>query len=97
MAGPSQPQVTDEVWNDDRVKSFLALEPTGNDSADYHILLKAYRGMRPEDFERFLKFFVESGRDLDARDPQGRTLWQIISKHRHGSEFLAVKHAQIHK
>ena len=93
MAGPSQPKVTDEVWNDDRVRSFLALEPVDGDSADYHVLLKAYRGMRPEDFERFLKFFVESGRDLDARDPQGRTLWQVISNHRHGSAFLAVKQA----
>jgi len=93
MAGPSQPKVTDEVWNDDRVKSFLSLEPSGDESADFHVLLKAYRGMRPEDFARFLKFFVESGRDLDARDPQGRTLWQIISNHRHGSDFLAVRQA----
>ena len=28
MAGPSQPSVTDEVWDDARVKSFLELEPS---------------------------------------------------------------------
>ena len=54
MAGPSQPQVTDEVWDDDRVKSFLSLEPNSTETADFYVLLKAYRGMRPEDFERFM-------------------------------------------
>ncbi len=91
MAGPSQPSVTDEVWDDNRVKSFLALEPQSDQSADFHVLLRAYRGMRPADFERFLKFYIEAGRDLDAKDKTGRTLWDIISTHRQGAEFLAVK------
>ena len=50
MAGPSQPKVTNEIWNDDRVKSFLLMEPYGSENADFHVLLKAYRGMRPNDF-----------------------------------------------
>lgn len=91
MAGPSQPQVTDEVWDDDRVKSFLALEPNGAESPDFYALLKAYRGMRPDDFERFLNFFITAGRDVDATDNQGRTLWQIISTHRHGNEFTVIR------
>ena len=91
MAGPSQPKVIDEVWNDERVRSFLAIEPHGDESADFHVLQKAYRGMRPEDFDRFLGFFVTAGRDLDACDPKGRTLWQIISTHRHGSAFIAAR------
>lgn len=90
MAGPSQPSVTNEVWNDQRVQSFLELEPGGNESADFHVLQKAYRGMRPEDFERFLGFFIAAGRNLDARDARGRTLWDIIGTHRHGAEFLAA-------
>ncbi len=91
MAGPAQPSVTDEVWDDDRVKSFLALEPSGSQSADFHVLLKAYRGMRPDDFERFLIYFVDAGRDVDAKDTQGRTLWQIIERHRQGLDFIEVK------
>ena len=55
MAGPSQPQVTNEVWDDDRVKSFLEMEAyDGN--VGFHLLMRAYRGMRPADFERFLPF-----------------------------------------
>ena len=90
MSGPSQPKVTDEVWDDDRVKSFLALEPEG-ENADFHVLLKAYRGMRVDDFERFLGFFVETGRDLDAKDQRGRTLWQIIADHRQGADFIELR------
>lgn len=90
MAGPSQPQVTDEVWDDDRVRSFLNIQPYGDD-ADFHVLLKAYRGMRVDDFERFLKFFVEAGRNLDAQDNQGRTLWEIIGSHRQGQDFVELR------
>lgn len=91
MAGPSQPSVTDEVWDDDRVKSFLDIEPYGDESADFHVLLKAYRGMRPDDFERFLVFFMEADRDINARDKRGRTLWDIIEHHRQGADFIAAK------
>lgn len=91
MAGPSQPSVTDEVWDDERIKSFLEIEPYGDESADFHVLLKAYRGMRAGDFERFLTFYVEAGRDLDATDKYGRTLWDIVAKHRHGAPFLEAR------
>lgn len=95
MAGPSQPQVTDEVWDDDRVKSFLELEPPigvkSGENADFHVLLKAYRGMRVDDFARFLGFFVEAGRNLDAQDQNGRTLWTIIESHRQGADFIDLR------
>jgi len=90
MAGPSQPQVTDEVWDDDRVKSFLELEPYG-ENADFHALLKAYRGMRPDDFRRFMTFFTEAGRDMDALDQRGRTLWAIVKDHHQGADFIAIR------
>ncbi len=90
MAGPTQPQVTDEVWDDERVKSFLSLQPYGG-NADFHCLLKAYRGMRANDFERFLGFFAEAGRNLDAVDERGRTLWSIIEHHRQGADFIAIR------
>ncbi len=90
MAGPSQPQVTDEVWDDERVKSFLEIQPYG-ENADFHVLLKAYRGMRVADFERFLKFFTEAGRNLDATDSKDRTLWNIIESHRQGADFIALR------
>ena len=94
MSGPSQPKVTNEEWSDQRVLSFLCLEPAAGISADYHALEAAYRHMRATDFERFLKFFSEAGRNLDARDPRGRTLWDVISAHRHGTAFIEARQKQ---
>jgi hypothetical protein len=91
MAGPSQPQVFDEAWSDDRVKSFLDIKTYGSESEDFHILLKAYRGMRADDFARFLTFFKAAGRDLDAKDNNDQTLWQIVESHRHGQPFLDAR------
>ena len=88
MSGPSQPKVTDEAWNDDRVRSFLDLEPPANVDPDYHVLEAAYRHMRLADFKRFLGFFDDAGRDLDAKDKRGRTLWSIIATHRQGAAFI---------
>ena len=93
MSGPSKPSVTDEVWPDERVQSFLTTPAVGADSADFTVLLKAYRGMRLSDFERFLRFYIEAGRDVYAADHRGRTIWTIMEKHRPGAEFLAVKEA----
>lgn len=91
--GPSQPQVTNEIWDDDRVASFLDINDA-NAKNDFNTLLRAYRGMRSSDFARFLDLFVEAGRDLDAKDTQGRTLWSIIDRHRQGADFIALRNSR---
>ena len=57
-------KVIDEQWDDARVKSFLAYRAHDGTPDDFHILLRAYQGMRAEDFARFLTFFAAEGRDL---------------------------------
>lgn len=89
-AARTQLAVTDEWWSDERVQSFLELEPTAGEAADYHILLKAYRGMVPEAFERFIAFFVAAGRNLDEPGPDGKTLLQLVSEHRHGVKYARI-------
>jgi hypothetical protein len=95
MAGPSQPKVVDEVWSDERVKRFLSMEAYGDASHDYHVLVKAYRGMRADDFGRFLGFFKAAGRDLNATDKQGRTLWLIIKTQRLAGPYLDAAAAHL--
>ena len=90
MASPSQPQVVDEIWDDQRILGFLELQPYDDQSADFYVLLRAYQGMRVADFQRFIGFFIEAGRDVQARDDRGRTILEIISKHRHAAEFVRV-------
>lgn len=85
-----KPKVVDEVWDDARVRQFLAVDPPAGTNRDFHRLLMAYRSMRAFDFERFLDFFVADGGDLDARDPRGRRLDDLLAEHRLAGPFLAA-------
>lgn len=80
-------KVIGENFDDERIRSFLAFQPPEGVNPDFHVLEKAYRGMIPENFATFVKFFVEEGRDLNAADPEGRTLLEQIRDHRYGEEY----------
>ncbi len=93
-------KVLDEVWDDDRVKSFLGKTapaqsgtPFPGDS-DFHVLRHAYHNMRPGDFDRFLGFFVAEGRDAQARDGAGRTLAEVIAGHANAAPFIELLNAR---
>lgn len=88
MSGPDKPKVLDEEWSDERVKGFLAIEPYDSTiNPDFNALLKAYQAMRAEDFERFIGFFVEAGRDLNAVNDRGETILDLISQHRRSKAY----------
>lgn len=89
-AARTQPAVTDEWWSDERVRSFLNIQPQADIATDYHVLLKAYRGMVPEAFSRFIPYFVEAGRNLNELGPHGKTLLQLISTHHHADEYVKI-------
>ncbi|GAB3094109.1 hypothetical protein G8770_02035 [Aestuariicella hydrocarbonica] len=83
-------KVLGEVFDDARIKTFLDIQPYGDMNADFHMLEKAYRGMNVENFETFVKFFQEDGRDINATNEAGQTLFQIVSAHRLGDEYAEV-------
>jgi hypothetical protein len=88
---PDKKSITDEVWDNDRVRSFLAPQPPqGADAADFTLLVNAYRSMRADDFARFIAFFVQEKHDLNARNEAGQTLIQFIAPHRHAAAFVDV-------
>ena len=80
-------KVLDEVWTEDHVRSFLDVRPHDGSDEDFHMLLKAYQSMRASDFELFLKFFGEQGRNVNAQGKEGHTVLAIVSEHRHGSGY----------
>ena len=82
-----------ETFDDERIKTFLLPTPYGDVNADFYVLEKAYRGMNEENFASFVRFFVEAGRNLNAQNPQGLTMAQIIGQHYHGVEYLAALRA----
>ena len=88
---PDKKQITDEVWDEARIRGFLDKAPLGADEdPDYSALLYAYRSMRPDDFAVFVDMFVAAGRDLEARGRLGRTLAETIADHRHGAPFREI-------
>lgn len=89
-ADRTQLAVRDEWWSDERVRSFLAMETTARENPDYHILLKAYRGMVPDAFERLIAFFVEEGHALNEPGPDGMTILQLVKQHRNSEEYARI-------
>ncbi|GAB1263760.1 PA4642 family protein [Aurantivibrio infirmus] len=81
-------KVLGEHFDDDRVRSFLLYEAPAGVNADFHVLEKAYRGMIPENFATFVGFFVEAKRDINATNPEGKTLLELIKTHRHGEDYI---------
>ena len=82
--------VVDEVWTETRIREFLDVKPAAGVDADFHAMLKAYQQMRADDFETFVGFFRERGRDINARDTQGRTLLSYIIEHAKSGEYANI-------
>ncbi|AZE82313.1 PA4642 family protein [Pseudomonas orientalis] len=83
-------QVIGDEIGDDQIKLFLNFEPVDTTSASLHKLIKAYRGLRVDDFERFLVFFKEAGLDLDGKDEHGQTFVDLIKDQRNAAEYIAL-------
>jgi len=82
--------VEDEQRSDGQLRLFLDVQPPVGCDADYHALEIAYRGMKPDEFEKFVGFFKEAGRNINAKNPQGETLVQVLAQHRLGSAYIAA-------
>ncbi|MGO2770043.1 PA4642 family protein [Pseudomonas taetrolens] len=81
--------IGDEI-GDEQIKLFLDFEPVDATSPSLHKLIKAYRGLRIDDFERFLAFFKEAGYDLDGKDEHGQTFVDIIKDQRNAEEYIEL-------
>ena len=59
-------------------------------SPSLHKLIKAYRGLRVDDFSRFVGFFKAAGYDLDGKDEQGNDFSALIKDQRNAEEYLEI-------
>lgn len=88
-------QVIGEEIGDEPIKLFLTVEPADDTPPSLHKLVKAYRGLRIDDFERFLGFFVEAGFDLNAQDAKGQDFVALIQDQRLAEPYIeAIKVAR---
>lgn len=83
-------KVLGEVFDDERIKSFLNYPAPDGISHDYHLLEKAYRGMKEENFSTFVSFFLNAGYSLNTTGATGKTFLQTIKQHRLSDEYVAI-------
>lgn len=81
-------QVIGEEISDDAIKVYLTAEPADATPAALHKLIKAYRGLRVDDFERFLGFFIAAGYTLDTRDASGKDFIEHIQDQRQAEAYI---------
>lgn len=82
--------VVDEVWTEARIREFLDVKPAEGFDIDFHALLKAYQQMRADDFEIFVTMFIEQGRNINARDPNDRTLLSYADEHAKSADYAEI-------
>lgn len=83
-------KVIGEPMTDEQIAAFLGARPYAGESVEQHILTRAYRGLRAQDFERFIQMFKAEGFDLNAPDAQGRSFLQNIREHAQAEDYVAA-------
>ena len=86
-------QIIGEEISDDMIKVYLGAEPADATPPALHKLIKAYRGLRVDDFERFVGFFSEAGYALDLRDSNGKDFIELIQDQRQAAPYVDVVRA----
>ena len=83
-------QVIGDEIGDDQIKLFLDFEPVDATSPSLHKLIKAYRGLRIDDFERFLGVFKAEGLDFDGKDEHGNDFVALIKDQRNAQDYIEL-------
>ncbi|MBL4608864.1 MAG: PA4642 family protein [Pseudomonadales bacterium] len=83
-------KIVDEQLNEDGIRRFLKERPADDTSEDFHILLKAYRGLNDESFTQFISFFKEEGRSVSALNKTGQSLYDIVKKHKKSGVYAKL-------
>jgi len=83
-------KVIGEVFDDDRIRTFLQFQAPAGVNRDYHLLEKAYRGMKAENFATFVTFFREAGHDINARNSRGKNMLEEMRTHRLAEDYIEI-------
>lgn len=90
---PDKKEVLGETFTDEKLKLFFDYKPYDNTAEDFHILLKAYRGLPVEAFERFLELFIAAGRNPQAKNTEGLSFLETIQPHNQQQVYAKVLHS----
>lgn len=90
MARKDKKQIIGEPMTDEQIRAFLQGGEEQGLDRDHQALMRAYRSLRGEDFNRFLDFFLADGRDVNASDETGRTALTIINGHQQSEDYASA-------
>lgn len=94
-------KVIGEELSDARLQELLSLSPPTDapptdENRAFHILIRAYRSLREDDFDRFIRFYTETSLELNPCDRFGNTLLEVLSAHHHATPYLkSLQNAQV--
>ena len=83
-------KVLGEVFDDDRVRTFLIDRAPAGVNVDFHCLERAYRGMNVDNFATFIRFFRAASRDINALNPDGKSLLSLVKGHGNSSDYAEI-------
>ncbi|MDX1692636.1 MAG: PA4642 family protein [Ketobacteraceae bacterium] len=91
MLKKDKQKVIGETLDEAKVRAFLEYQPyESEENADFHILTKAYRGLPAHEFERFLEYYREAGRELNPVNSEGERFIDMISRHENQQEYVEI-------
>ena len=90
MAGPTQPQVFDDAWDDQRIDAFYQDQKARGTRSDFDLIEAGYRGMRPDDISRYIQVLESAGHHLMDTNDLGETVWDRIAQHAFGAAYLTA-------
>ena len=82
MSSKDKQKVIGEELDQTKIERFLQMETYGQQNPDFHILVKAYRGLPAEAFDQFLGAFVSQSRNINATDEKGSSLLSQVEQHK---------------
>lgn len=88
MLTKDKQKVIGEELDQTKIARFLEMKPNDEQDADFHILLRAYRGLPADAFEQFLGMFAAEGRNINAADKDGKTLLQMVQDHQRQQGYV---------
>ncbi len=83
-------KVLGEFFDENRIREFLAYEAPEGVNNDFHLLERAYRGMQAENFVTFLQIFQAEGGDVNAKNADGNSLFNLVQQHSAFLEYAAA-------
>ncbi|MCL6415204.1 PA4642 family protein [Aestuariirhabdus sp. Z084] len=90
MLHKDKQKVIGEELSDDRIKGMLDLRNENGEVDDFHLLTRAYRALRADDFARFIQFYCAAGHSVDAEDNQGTPFLSVLKTHEQAAPYREI-------